>query len=124
MNKVNLSGYLSRDVETRYTQGDKPMAVANFSLAVNRKGEGVDFITCKAFGKTAEFIAKYFKKGDGIELAGKIQTGSYDNADGKKIYTTDIVAEEVEFPKGKKQEKADDGFIEVNLDDERDGLPF
>lgn len=107
MNKVILLGRLTRDPEVRYSQGDNSTATARFSLAVNRKfknAEGnydADFINCVAFGKTAEFIEKYFHKGDMISLVGRIQTGSYTNKDGVKVYTTDVVVEEVEFAGGK-----------------------
>lgn len=107
MNKVILLGRLTRDPEVRYSQGDNSTATARFSLAVNRKfknAEGnydADFINCVAFGKTAEFIEKYFHKGDMIALTGRIQTGSYTNKDGAKVYTTDVVVEEVEFAGGK-----------------------
>jgi single-strand DNA-binding protein len=107
MNKVILLGRLTRDPEVRYSQSDNSTATARFSLAVNRKfknAEGnydADFINCVAFGKIAEFIEKYFNKGDMIALTGRIQTGSYTNKDGVKVYTTDVVVEEVEFTGGK-----------------------
>ena len=100
MNRVFLSGRLSRDPEVRYS-GD--MAIAKFSLAVDRKvkkGEEkkADFINCTAFGSQAEFIEKYFRKGDGMNLEGRIQTGSYKNKDGFTVYTTDVIVDAVEFP--------------------------
>ena len=107
MNKTILLGRLVRDPEVRYSQGDNSTATARFSVAVNRKfknAEGnydADFINCVSFGKTAEFIEKYFRKGDMIALTGRIQTGSYTNKDGVKVYTTDVVVEEVEFAGGK-----------------------
>ena len=103
MNKVQLVGRLTRDPEIRYSQGENATATARFSVAVNRRfknSEGnydADFINCVAFGKSAEFIEKYFKKGMAIGLTGRIQTGSYTNKDGQKVYTTDVVVEETEF---------------------------
>lgn len=107
MNKVSIVGRLTRDPEIRYSQGENASAIARFSVAVNRKfknAEGnyeADFINGIAFGKSAEFIEKYFNKGMAIGLAGRIQTGSYTNKDGVKVYTTDVVAEEVEFVESK-----------------------
>lgn len=107
MNKVILIGRLTKDPEVKFSQGDKSTATARFSLAVNRKfknAEGnyeADFINCVAFNKTAEFVEKFFHKGDMIALTGRIQTGSYTNKDGVKVYTTDVVVEEVEFAGGK-----------------------
>lgn len=106
MNKVILMGRLTRDPEVRYTQGDNASAVARFSLAVDRRfkkdGEQtVDFISCVAFGKTGEFIEKYGHKGTKFVVEGRIQTGSYTNKDGQKVYTTDVVVEQVEFAKSK-----------------------
>ena len=103
MNKVQLVGRLTRDPEIRYSQGENATATARFSVAVNRRfknAEGnydADFINCVAFGKSAEFVEKYFKKGMAIGLTGRIQTGSYTNKDGQKVYTTDVVVEETEF---------------------------
>lgn len=107
MNKVELVGRLTRDPEVRYTQGENASAIARFSVAVNRRfknNEGnydADFINCVAFGKSAEFIEKYFKKGMAIGISGRIQTGNYTNKDGVKIYTTDVVVEEAEFVESK-----------------------
>lgn len=107
MNKVELVGRLTRDPEVRYTQGENASAIARFSVAVNRRfknNEGnydADFINCVAFGKSAEFIEKYFKKGMAIGISGRIQTGSYTNKDGVKVYTTDVVVEEAEFVESK-----------------------
>lgn len=101
MNKVELVGRLTRDVEIRTTESGT--VTARFSIAVSRRfknAEGVyeaDFINCVAFGKTAEFIGKYFSKGSMIGVTGRIQTGSYTNKDGQKVYTTDVVIEECEF---------------------------
>lgn len=106
MNKVILIGRLTRDPEVRYSQGDNPTAVARYSLAVDRrfKREGepdADFINCVAFGKQGEFAEKYLTKGVKIAVTGRIQTGSYTNKDGQKVYTTDIVVEEHEFCESK-----------------------
>lgn len=106
MNKVVLMGRLTRDPEVRYSQGEKSTAVARFSLAVNRrfKREGdadADFINCVAFGKQAEFAEKYFRQGLKICISGRIQTGSYTNRDGVKVYTTDVVIEEQDFAESK-----------------------
>lgn len=102
MNTVILLGRLSRDPEMRYAQGDQGTAIASFSLAVDRryKKEGqptADFINCKAFGKTAEIIGKYCTKGKQIALTGEIQTGSYTNKEGKKVYTTDVLVTTVQL---------------------------
>ena len=106
MNKVILMGRLTRDPEVRYTQGDNASAVARFSLAVDRRfkkdGEQTaDFINCVAFGKTGEFIEKYGRKGTKFVVEGRIQTGSYTNKDGQKVYTSDVVVEQVEFAESK-----------------------
>ena len=132
MNSVQLIGRLTRDPEVRYTDGG--LSIARFSLAVDRRfkqenGTDADFINIVAFGKTAEFIEKYFHKGMKIALNGRIQTGSYTDKDGKKVYTTDIVAENVEFCESKgtsanNDAPASDGdFINIpdGIDDE---LPF
>ena len=113
MNKVQLVGRLTRDPEIRYSQGENATATARFSVAVNRRfknSEGnydADFINCVAFGKSAEFVEKYFKKGMAIGLTGRIQTGSYTNKDGQKVYTTDVVVEETEFVESKGASNAD-----------------
>ncbi len=107
MNKAILSGRLTRDPEVRYSQGENSTAVARFTLAVDRKfkragdDQTADFISCIAFGKTAEFVEKYFSKGDKMIVEGRIATGSYTNKDGVKIYTTDINVENVEFCESK-----------------------
>jgi single-strand DNA-binding protein len=106
MNKSILIGRLTRDPEVRYSQATPPVAIARFSIAVDRKfktadGQDADFINCQAFGKTAEFVKKYFTKGMKIVIDGHIQTGSYTNKDGQKVYTTDVVAENVEFAESK-----------------------
>ena len=107
MNKCALVGRLTKEPEIRYSQGENATATARFSVAVNRRfknAEGnydADFINCVAFGKTAEFLEKYFKKGMAIGLTGHIQTGSYTNKDGQKVYTTDVIVEETEFVESK-----------------------
>ena len=112
MNKVILMGRLTRDPEVRYTQGDNAMAIARYSLAVDRRfkrdGEpDADFINCVAFGKSGEFAEKYLKKGTKVAVVGRIQTGSYTNKDGQKVYTTDVVVEEQEFAESKNSGSSD-----------------
>jgi single-strand DNA-binding protein len=126
MNKVILMGRLTRDPEVRYSAGDSQTAVARYTLAVNRRyqreGEAAaDFIGCVAFGKAAEFAEKYLHQGTKIAITGRIQTGSYTNRDGKKVYTTDVVIEEQEFAESKGSadrgsrpaESGDDGFMNI-----------
>ena len=118
MNKVILMGRLTRDPEVRYTQGDNAMAIARYSLAVDRrfKKDGdeqtADFINCIAFGKAGEFAEKYFRKGTKIAVVGRIQTGSYTNKDGQKVYTTDVVVEEQEFAESKNSSSSDNNQSE------------
>lgn len=114
MNKVILTGRLTRDIEVRYSQGENPMAVARYTLAVQRKfkreGEqDADFISCVAFGKAAEFAEKYFRQGTKVVISGRIQTGSYTNRDGQKVYTTDIVIEDQEFAESKSASDTNSG---------------
>ena len=107
MNRVILMGRLTRDPDVRYSQGDNPMAIARYTLAVDRRtakssdGQNADFISCVAFGKAGEFAERYFRKGTKIAVTGRIQTGSYTNKDGVKVYTTDVVVEEQEFAESK-----------------------
>lgn len=110
MNKVILMGRLTRDPEIRYSQNDNQMAIARYSLAVDRRGgrnsqnqdaQTADFINCVAFGRSAEFAEKYFHKGTKIVAEGRIQTGSYTNKDGQRVYTTDVVIENQEFAESK-----------------------
>ncbi len=149
MNKVILIGRLTRDPEVRYTQGAEPMAIAKYSLAVDRrfKRDGqpdVDFINCVAFRRNGEFAEKFLKKGMKIAVTGSIQTGSYTDKDGNKRYTTDIVVDEHEFTESRRayEERVgsessapapnntaapsatkSDGFVAIdNFDD--DDLPF
>lgn len=137
MNKVIIIGRFTRDPEIKYTTGENATATARFSLAVNRRfknKEGnydADFINCIAFGKTAEFIEKYFTKGMAIGITGRIQTGSYTNKEGQKVYTTDVVVEETEFVESKNKGTSDNvpnnnansnsDFEETVSDDE---MPF
>ena len=104
-NKVILMGRLTRDPEVRYASGDN-LAIARYTLAVDRRfrrdGEAAaDFINCVTFGRAAEFAEKYLRQGTKIAVSGRIQTGSYTNRDGHKVYTTEIVVEEQEFTEGK-----------------------
>jgi len=137
MNKVILIGRLTKDPDVRYSQGNEPIAVARYSLAVNRRfkkqGEQeADFINCVAFGKAAEFVEKFLKKGMQISIVGRIQTGSYTDKNGKKIYTTDVVVEEHYFAESKKDSQSSNNTasdsteafypIDENIDD--DMLPF
>ncbi|NLZ82709.1 MAG: single-stranded DNA-binding protein [Clostridiales bacterium] len=107
MNKAILMGRLTRDPEVRYSQGESATAVARFTLAVDRRfkrpndTQDADFISCVTFGKTAEFVEKYFRQGMKMAAVGRIQTGSYTNKEGQKVYTTDVVIEEVEFAESK-----------------------
>ena len=110
MNKVILMGRLTRDPEVRYSQGENVTSIARYSLAVDRrfKKEGestADFINCVAFGRSAEFAERYLRQGTKIAVTGRIQTGSYTNRDGVKVYTTDVVVEEQEFAESKNERK-------------------
>ena len=135
MNKVILIGRLTKDVDVRFTQSNEPMAIARYSLAIDRKfkknGEQTaDFINCIAFGKAAEFAEKYLKKGMKVAIEGRLQTGSYTNNEGQKVYTTDVVIEAQEFVESKNaggntapQTDGDD-FMKLPDDVGDDGLPF
>ena len=141
MNKVILMGRLTRDPNVRYTQqnsSQEPMCVARYTMAVDRWGQrdgqpSADFISCVAFGRNGEFAEKHLKQGTKIVATGRIQTGSYTNRDGQKIYTTDVVIEEQEFAESKKaageQEQnagytdAGDGFMNIP-DGVDEQLPF
>lgn len=146
MNKCIFVGRLCRDPEVRNTQGENSSTIARFSIAVNRRfknSEGnydADFINCVAFGKTAEFIENYFKKGMAIGITGRLTTGSYTNKDGIKVYTTDVTVEEAEFVESKnasqqnmgneqpaphkpEQTQVEDGFINIPNAIEEE-LPF
>ena len=144
MNKVILMGRLTRDPEVRYSAGDNAMAVARFSLAVDRRRRAnggsdeqtADFINCVSFGRQAEFAEKYLRKGTKLVVTGRIQTGSYTNKDGVRVYTTAVVVEEQEFAESKSSsdnsgfapsapmpQSAGDGFMNIpdGIDEE---LPF
>lgn len=106
MNKVILMGRLTRDPDVRYSAGENSTAVARYTLAVDRRfhrdGDATaDFIGCVAFGRQAEFAEKYLRQGTKIAITGRIQTGSYTNREGQKVYTTDVVVEEQEFAESK-----------------------
>jgi single-strand DNA-binding protein len=107
MNKVILMGRLTRDPEVRYSQGENATQIARYTLAVDRRfkrqgdSQTADFIGCVAFGRQAEFAEKYLRKGVKIAITGRIQTGSYTNRDGNKVYTTDVIVEEQEFAESK-----------------------
>lgn len=135
MNKVVLLGRIVRDPAVRYSQGENASAVSKITLAIDRRfkrdGEqNADFINCVAFGKIAEFQEKYFRKGTKIAIVGRIQTGSYVNKDGVKVYTTDVIIEEQEFAESKgsgggNSESAagvSDGFMD--MDNIPDDMPF
>lgn len=146
MNRVILIGRLTRDPDVRYSQGEQSTAVARFTLAVDRrfKRDGdqqtADFISCVAFGKTGEFIERYCHQGTKLVVEGRIQTGSYTKQDGTKVYTTDVVAENVEFAESKAAASnnegafqaarpepisaAGDGFMNIPDGVEDEGLPF
>ena len=117
MNKVILMGRLTRDPEVRYSQGENSTAIARYTLAVDRRfrrnndGEQTaDFIGCVAFGRSAEFAEKYFRQGLKVVVTGRIQTGSYTNKDGQKVYTTDVIIEEQEFAESKSASDNAGGF--------------
>ena len=145
MNKVVLMGRLTRDPEVRYSQGENALAIARYTLAVDRRfkrdGEQTaDFINCVAFGRSAEFAEKYLHQGTKIVVTGRIQTGSYTNKDGQRVYTTDVVVEEQEFAESKSAASgetaaytpsrpepsaaAGDGFMNIPDGVEDEGLPF
>ena len=114
MNKVILMGRLTRDPEVRYSQGAQPLAIARYTLAVDRRfnrgdENNTDFINIVAFGKAGEFAEKYLHKGTKVLVTGRIQTGSYTNKDGQKVYTTDVVAEDQEFAESKNASSGEGG---------------
>jgi single-strand DNA-binding protein len=142
MNKIILCGRLVRDPEVRYTQSSNSMAVAKFTLAVDRKfkkdGEqSADFINCTAFGKTAEIIEKHVKKGVKLIVEGRWQTGSYKNKDGQTVYTNDCAVDSIEFCESRSSQQGNDnvsrptpstssgdGFMTIPDDIDDEGLPF
>ena len=139
MNRVSLIGRLTRDPEVRYSQGEDSIAIARYTLAVERRykkenEQSADFINCVTFRKNAEFVEKYLKQGSKIGVSGRIQTGSYTNKDGQKVYTTEVVVEEHEFAESKNSNSqqsqpkendygSGDGFTNIpdGIDEE---LPF
>ena len=151
MNKVILMGRLTRDPEIRYSQGERSMAIARYTLAVDRRrrsnnGEEAtaDFISCVAFDRLAEFAEKYLHQGTKIVVSGRIQTGSYTNKDGQRVYTTEVIVEESEFAESKaaageshasyqapsqgrptpSNANIGDGFMNIPDGVEDEGLPF
>ena len=135
-------GNLVKDPDVRYTNGENAMAIARYTLAVNRRGrdDGADYISCIAFGRGAEFAEKWLKKGMRVTVRGRIQTGSYEGRDGKRVYTTDVVVEDHEFAEKKAQsdgygyqqnsyqqnsrQSVGDGFMQIPDDVNDGGLPF
>lgn len=117
MNKVILMGRLTRDPDVRYSQGDSPMAIARYTLAVDRRfrrdndQQTADFISCVAFGRNGEFAEKYLHQGTKIVAEGRIQTGSYQDKDGKTVYTTEVVVENQEFAESKAASENNAGFV-------------
>ena len=159
MNKVLLCGRLTRDPQIRYSQGERQMAIARYTLAVDRRGRGrgnsqdnseqtADFIQCVAFDRAAEFAEKYLRQGTKLIVTGRIQTGSYTNRDGQRVYTTDVIVEEQEFAESRNAsannggasfadnfrqhevqsapsvQDAGDGFMNIPDGVEDEGLPF
>lgn len=136
MNKAILVGRLTRDPEVRYSQDENATAVARYTVAVDRRfkrdGEPTaDFIRCLVFGRSAEFAEQYFRQGMRVSISGRIQTGSYTNKDGVKVYTTEVIVEEQEFAEsrteqeGNKAQGADEGDGFMNIQDDIDNeLPF
>lgn len=119
MNKVILMGRLTRDPDVRYSAGENALAIARYTLAVDRRfkrdGEQTaDFINCVVFGKSAEFTEKYFRQGMRITISGRIQTGSYTNKEGVKVYTTEVVVEEQEFAESKNASQANAGSFNAS----------
>ena len=145
MNKIILMGRLTRDPDIRTATGENTMTIARYTLAVDRRtrktdtGEPTaDFISCVAFGKAAEFAEKYFHQGMRVLITGRIQTGSYTNKDGQKVYTTDVIIDEQEFadsraagqtssantPVPRPELTAEDGFMQLPVGIDDDGIPF
>lgn len=151
MNKFFGIGRLGKDPDIRYTQGDQPMAVARYTLCVDRRGKGeekkADFISCVAFGKSAEFAERYLHKGSKIAVEGRIQTGNYKDKDGRTVYTTDVVIESQEFAESRQEGQTaqpvqrepeqqqmsfnrnnepyvNDGFMSIPEDVDGPGLPW
>lgn len=143
-------GRLTRDPEVRYSQGERAMAIARYTLAVDRRGrrsqsqdgseQTADFIPCVAFDRAGEFAEKYFRQGMRVLISGRIQTGSYTNRDGQKVYTTEVIVDDQEFADSKNASSGDggyqpmsrpapssaigDGFMNIPDGVEDEGLPF
>lgn len=150
MNRVILMGRLTRDPEVRYSQGERSMAIAKYTLAVDRRGrrgqdggeQTADFINCVAFDRAGEFAEKYFRQGMRVLVSGRLQTGSYVNKEGQKVYTTEVLLDDQEFADGKgagvgssqatgqPQQRPNpsnaigDGFVNIPDGVEDEGLPF
>lgn len=142
MNRIFLMGRLTRDPEVRYSQGEKAMAIARYTLAVDRRGRRnqqsnqptADFINCVVFDKGGEFAEKYFRQGMRVLISGRVQTGSYTNKEGIKVYTFDVIVEEQEFadsknvsaknPEPESSDPMGHGFINIPDGIEEDDLPF
>ena len=119
MNKVVLVGRLTRDPEVRYSQGDSATAVARYTVAVDRRFKRdneptADFIPCVVFGRSAEFAEKYFRQGMRVSVSGRIQTGSYTNKDGVRVYTTEVIVEEQELAESRAESEANRGSFQYN----------
>ena len=136
MNKVILMGRLTRDPEVRYSQGERSMAIAKYTLAIDRRktqqnsDPGADFINCVAFDRAGEFAEKYFRQGLRVLISGHLQTGSYTNKDGQKVYTTDVIVESQEFADSRRDGSGagsrgskDDDFMNIPDNVEDEGLP-
>ncbi|WP_097006776.1 single-stranded DNA-binding protein [Lacrimispora amygdalina] len=142
MNRVILMGRLTRDPEVRYSQGEKSMAVARYTLAIDRRGrrnqdgneQTADFINCVAFDRAGEFAEKYFRQGMRVLVSGRIQTGNYTNKEGVKVYTFDVIVDDQEFADSKSNSADNsrpdpsstvgDGFMNIPDGVEDEGLPF
>ena len=145
MNRVILMGRLTKDPDIRYTQGERSMAIARYTLAVDRRGrrgqdnaeqQTADFINCVAFDRAAEFVEKYFRQGMRVLVSGRTQTGSYVNQEGRKVYTTEVILDDQEFadskgssgrgPEQRQVQGADigDGFMSIPDGIEDEGMPF
>lgn len=137
MNKVILMGRLTRDPEVRYSLGERSMAIAKYTLAIDRRktqqnsDPGADFINCVAFDRAGEFAEKYFRQGHRVLISGHLQTRSYTNKDGQKVYTTDVIVESQEFADSRRDGSGagsrgskDDDFMNIPDNVEDEGLPF
>lgn len=122
MNRVCLVGYLTAKPVMKLTTSNK--AVTRFTVAVNRQSEGADFINCVSWGKQAENVSKYLDKGSLVSVTGRVQTGSYTNSAGKKLYTMDIVAESVQFLNSKKSVQENSAQVSTQVTEQVDADPF